>query len=342
MDRRRFAELFRETRLRRGLTQQEVASDSGVYEDERSIRRLESAQTLPPRHSIVPLVIKGLKERDTTVVNRFLEMAGYEALGNAELSAYGLTLARSVVETEPEAQPAAAAEPLNATLLTVWKLAIVVCATLGIGIAVFLRRPFLIVTALLYAVLYATSVLLESTYDDRGITTRLAALLSASIVWVTSLAALWAEIADPSFTALWLAITLIMGGAMGQWVVVRRALSELPNVPAGFQTLTGRTAHLKNTGYFLIFVFSFWALPIRCIACRGLPCEVHICPPILLLWCLLIGYFLVSLPMSHLLLSGLRAGPHFDRYLTLFLTRAILGLFLSLTCLLWYSSALAH
>ena len=330
-------QLFQQTRLVRGLTQEEILTRSQAYKDERSLRAIEAGETRPKRPTLIALVVRGLDENDRTLIDQFLSLAGYEPLREREAADLGLTPLALSKPPESEAPPTPS---INIAWLKNCKAAIVGCLIAAAGGIAFLQRPFLVTTAVLYSTLYAISVFLESVYDYRGSVTVLAALLSFSMIWVTSTAALWAETVILSAQGLWIAISLFMFGALAQWLAVRPALSSYPNVPAGFQPMTGRTAHLKNSGYFLVFVFSFWAVPVHCVACQQVHTPHPVCPPVLLLWSLLVGYFGAALYMAHVLLTGFRNGPLYDRYLTLFLARAILGLFLSVICLLWYSSAM--
>ena len=347
MDLTKFGQSFRELRMKRGLTQGQIIQSSEAYADERSLRKVEDGASQPRRHTVIRLVVKGLGERDGSVVNQFLDLAGYEGLSERERVTHDIMEppppAREL-SVKPAIRPPHDAVAVSTVSTHYWKAAIVVFVSAGIVSSILLHGEFLIITSALYASLYAISVVLESTYDYRGVVTVMAAALSSSIVWVTSLAAVWCETTRPGLTGLWIALSFFLMGAMAQWLAVRPALSSHPIVPARFQPMTGGTAHLKNTGYYLILVFSFWAVPVHCVATHGAsgtPRQPILCPSPTFLWLLLVGYFGASLYMAHFLLSRLRFGHGFDQYLTFFFLRAIIGFFLSVICLLWYSSALA-
>jgi transcriptional regulator with XRE-family HTH domain len=345
MNLEQFGKSLRELRQKRGLTQDDVVQASRSYGDARSLRKVESGELRPRRDAVINLLKKGMDEHDVAVIDSFLDMAGYEPLREKERISLGVAPHSPVRQNSEVNRPTNSAAPallISSRMLIAWKVAMLTCLVAGIGLSIVVRNVFLIATAFLYAALYAVSVFLESAYEFKGAVTVLAALVSFSAVWATSLSALWIETSIRKAPGLWIAIAIFMLAAAGQWFLSRSALSASANVPTRFQSLTGRTAHLKNTGYYLIFVFSFWAIPVHCIASNGGLHSSVFCPPPAALWILLLLYFAASLPMGHTLLSRLRADATLDLYVTLFFARAILWLFLSVVCLLWYSSALTR
>ena len=350
MDLQRFGQTLRELRERRGLTQDDVVERSRAYRDARSVRKIESGEQRPKREIIISLLTKGLDEQNCSTIDNLLRFAGYDPLRDSEITRLDLRPLSQEPQVPPPQPSVDEAEPTPEVerRSLIWKVAALLCVLATIGMSVILGDVFLIVSAIMYAALYPISILLESAHDFKGDETVAAALLSFAIIWLSSAAALWAETSILRAAGLWIGIAIFVTSAILQWVLVRPALPALATVPTSFQSMTGRAAHLKNTGYYLIFVFSFWVLPVRCVAIQTairhkLITNGHgiLCPPPLWLWMLLGLYLVLFLPMGHTLLGSMRAGPHFDRYLTLILSRAIVGLLLSVICLIWYSIRLS-
>jgi transcriptional regulator with XRE-family HTH domain len=346
MNLERFGQDFREMRERRGLTQEDVVERAAAYKDARSLRKIEGGEQRPKRDIVIILLVKGLNEHDAGLIDRFLELADYELLREPEVAQWRLN--RAVIpRLEPEITfvPQERIVALSGSRVLAWRMASIFCVVAAFLLSALIRDPFLILTPILYAALYADSVLLESAHEFRGLETITAASLAFAVIWSSSLTALWIVISMAGPAGLWLAIAIFVFSALLQWVLVQPALPSYTVVPATFQCHTGRAAHLKNTGYFLLLVFSFWILPVHCLtkhghalALDGAKSVVPLCPDPKWLWFLLVAFIAAAIPMGHFLLANVKAGPHFNRYVTLFYGRAILYFLLCIICLIWYSS----
>jgi hypothetical protein len=212
----------------------------------------------------------------------------------------------------------------------------------------------------MYAGLYLVSLLLESAYEPQA--RRYSALAGIFCVMLVSssgaLAADAISINSGASDGLPMALSIFAAAAMLQAVVSRQTLPAYPVVKGRYQMHTARSAHLKNTCYFMLIVFLFWVPPLHAVTI--LRKEVRLghaafvretIPHWMLLghgmislnygWLigLLITVVAISLPMRTQLLDNLKPSPHQDSYLHLFYIRALLYFALSGTCVVWYASA---
>jgi len=335
-----FGQRFRELRERRGMTQGEVVTKSRAYKSVKSIWQLEAGEIRPRRPILIALLVKGLEETSADVINEFLAVLDYDPLRPEEVVGLRLTPAGGSHTPSHRDDVMPPTEVLPARLLLIWRIGAAACGLAAIAFSAFWRDSFVTIFAILYSVLYAVSVLLESAHEFRGGVTITAASLAGFLIWLSALAALWIDATVHSERGIWIAGAIFTGSGLLQWMLVRPALSAYTIVPGEFQMHTARTAHLKNTGYFLLLAFSFLLLPLHCVANRraGVP-TLGLCPRPEWLLGLLLIYAVAAMIMGHVLLSNVRDSERHDFYVTLFYTRAFLYFLLSLACVLWYWSA---
>ncbi|MBI3411842.1 MAG: hypothetical protein HY040_26215 [Planctomycetes bacterium] len=311
------------------------------------------------------ILATGLAIVDVQKINDVLDLAGYAPLTTAEAQMFHLALPHASVSlpvrstTPPNHRRSfrttKARLPTAGILLASVTISCLIAASSGHGL-------FLIVTGMLYAALYADSLLQESALDtSRADVWPVAAWLSA-LMLLSSVAALaideWlASIGNPAALALSLGITLI--AAAVQWVISRTVLSESVVVPLRFQAHTAQAAHLKNTSYFLVIVVLFWVPPFHCVAAmqreirtgHSLWAKSALAHRVIvgkdfaalnpeLLWFAFAGLGLLALAMAVRLLENLSSHPSQNRYTALLYLRAVLYFLLVLICLFWYSSEL--
>ena len=115
---KRLGDLLRELRLKRDLTQEEVVEAVAAlgsedrYYDERTLRRYESGEILPPRSALILTVVRVYKQTDPERVNCILRVAGYDTLVQDEMHPYGLLQDRladtsntPMLPAEPQKRP---------------------------------------------------------------------------------------------------------------------------------------------------------------------------------------------------------------------------------------------
>jgi hypothetical protein len=337
------------------------------YSDERAYRRIEKGDRVPDREALIAVLATGLSMDQTDQINAILALGGYEALTFGEIQALGLN---SHVPTVP-----ATAVPPPTLIAGSWfgvnrGLRPVVAAAMGsLGVAAAIawtsgEPGYVLVTAVLYAILYAESVLLESVFDPSPASKWQVAATVFGFVLVTSVLALSldARFAESgSIAALPLSLAIFLIAAAVQWAIARSALSETAVVPMHFEGHTPQTAHLKNTSYFLLIVVLFWLLPFHCVSALrreyqgGHASRVKgILTHRLLvgrdfasfnaepLWYFCLFLLLLTIPMAVRLLEGLKSGDsRRNTYTALLYLRGVLYFFLIVVCLIWYSSAVA-
>ena len=334
-DLERFGKALRELREGRGITQEQVIDRSSVYKDARNLRKIEAGEHRPKRVDIVTLLMKGFGEKNSAKIDEFLSLAGYDSLTETEVLKLGLS---------KQSLPAVATPPLAPRLAKMWHVLITVSGVASIGLAI--RQDWMTaLCCLLYAGLFAISVLLESAHEYRGKDTLRATTLAGSLILATSFAATWVDTYYISINrgeGLWYALPIFVAAAVLQWTLVRPALSANAIVRTRFQTHTAQAAHLKNTCYFLLIVAFFWLPPRHCVhVTNGQAFQTvshgSFCPPPEWLFGIFVLMLLLSIPMGSRLLENLRPSPRHNLYVNLFYARALLYFLLSTICLVWYS-----
>jgi len=224
IDLEKFGTALRELRESRGITQEEAIERSRAYSDASGLRRIERGDQRPKRAAIVALLKEGLLEDDPDQIDGLLAMAGYQPLKEAELDRLGLKRkTRLGFPVRPALAP-----PLPAYAPRVWTILALTGAGASIPLAL-VQNWFVAACCLLYASLYAISVLLESAYGSPPKQNRWAALAAGSTILATSLAANWADrhfVAAGRSEGLWLALFMFIGGAVFQWFLARPALAD--------------------------------------------------------------------------------------------------------------------
>jgi len=368
-----FGALLKALRKARGLQQKQVIDRIPyLYSTERSYRRIESGERTPDRKAVIEILVKALDETDAAQVDRFLESAGFEGLTESEQKAFGLT--REDVRPE-HPQQTVVSDPGTPIVQVVaapskkqfpWFNLGVVTGSLLLAVAVAataagLPMWFVVVTSILYAGLYAVSILLESAYQSGALVISRTAVYAFCFILVTSVLAFRLDawiVAVGGETGLEGCLAVFVSAAAGQFVAVRKHLSANAVVEASFQAHTAQSAHLKNTVYFLTAVLFFW-LPtvhtmlviesklrignrdyVAAMLSIGGTANGAWYPHVSWLWMLFIAVFGATLLMRSQLLDNLKPHPRRNRYLILFYIRALLYFLLSVVCLEWYSLSL--
>jgi transcriptional regulator with XRE-family HTH domain len=355
-------------RLAKGLTQKEVAAlVPTFYGEERAYRRVESGERTPGRGAVIAILSSGLRIGESEKINDILALGGYSPLTHAEARKCGVSVVQTVVPPvaipelpEPDVPiPSSEQKGLRSPAL------MVLCSvSVAAAIAAASQETILVLfSAILYGCLYVVSILLESTFDPVLDSRWPVASVVFGLVVVTSAAAL---AIDAWFArlgmvaALPVALSLFLVAAACQWVIAKSTLSEAVVVPMRFMAHTAQVAHLKNTVYFLIIVVLFWLPPFHSI--MVLRREIHagntawvkatLADRLLLgrdfvsfhpewLWFACLFLVLLSLPMAVRLLENLKSDPRLNTYTALVYLRGVLYFLLVVTCLIWYSSAIA-
>jgi tetrahydromethanopterin S-methyltransferase subunit B len=356
----------KETRLQKGLRQQDTVDRvSGFYGDVSSYRRIENGSRIPERDAAVAVLIHGLRIREVEKIDTLLALAEYEALSVTEVDDLGLTpsvagsgpiLPQLVTPTDDADRP----KTSRGLLLIVAGVSASTVLSAGICSQTEYGVWLGLVLSAMYAGLYLVSLLLESAYEPQA--RRRSALSGVFCVMLLSssgaLATDATSINSGASNGLPMALSIFAAAAMLQAVVSRQTLPAYPVVKGRYQMHTARSAHLKNTCYFMLIVFLFWVPPLHAVTI--LRKEVRLghaafvrqtIPHWMLLghgmislsygWLigLLIAIVAISLPMRTQLLDNLKPSPHQDSYLHLFYIRALLYFALSGTCVVWYASA---
>ena len=357
---------MKETRLQKGLRQQDIVDRvSGFYGDVSSYRRVENGSRIPERDAAVAVLVHGLRIREVEKIDTLLALVEYEALSVTEVDDLGLTpSAAGSGPISPQVVPPAGNASRPKTSPEIILMVAGVCTSTVLSAGICSKTEYgmwlgLILSAL-YAGLYLVSLLLESAYEPQA--RRLSALAGIfCLMLLSSSAALAADalsINSGAGNGLLMALSIFAAAAMLQAVVSRQTLPAYPVVKGRYQMHTARSAHLKNTCYFMLIVFLFWVPPLHAVTILRnevrlghLPFVRQTIPHWMLLghgmislsygWLigLLIAIVAISLPMRTQLLDNLKPSPHQDSYLHLFYIRALLYFALSGTCVVWYASA---
>lgn len=358
---------MKETRLQKGLRQQDIVDRvSGFYGDVSSYRRTENGSRVPERDAAVAVLVHGLRIREIAKIDTLLALAEYEALSVTEIDDLGLTPGVPVSEPiSPQIVTPAdnAARPKMSRELLLIIAGVCASTVLSAGICSKTECGMWLGLMLsgMYAGLYLVSLLLESAYEPQA--RRLATLAGVfCVMLVSSSAALAVDAVSINSGAghgLPAALLIFSAAAILQAVVSRQTLPNYPVVKGRYQMHTARSAHLKNTCYFMLIVFLFWMPPLHAVTILRKELRFgHLAfvretiPHWMLLghgmislnygWLigLLIAIVAISLPMRTQLLDNLKPNPHQDSYLHLFYFRALLYFALSGTCVVWYASAI--
>lgn len=357
-----------DVRRSKGLLQKQVVDRiKSYYSDERAYRRIESGERVPDREALVAILRTGLSIDKADEINTILALGGYEGLTAVETQGISISPPPATVSVAAVTPTAVGTRTSFSAILGPRSSVAVTIGSLVVAVAIAGMSPetgYLLTTAILYASLYAESVLLESVFGPNPVPRwQVAATISgfvlATSVLALSLDARLARADSPAALPVSLGIFLI--SAMAQWVFARSALSEAAVVPMRFEGHTAQSAHLKNTAYFLVIVVLFWLLPFHCITALRRESQgdqtfwvKEILNNRLLigrdfvsfnaepLWYLCLFLLLLTLPMAVRLLEGLKTGdPKRNTYTALLYLRGILYFFLIVVCLIWYSSATA-
>jgi transcriptional regulator with XRE-family HTH domain len=347
-------------RHQRGFTQQEVAARiSTYYSDAGAYGRIERGERRADRHAAIAILVQGLLILDIAEINDLLKLAEYQALGAEDFERFGL--ARPEVNLRPEPETAA-------TWWRDWHTVRILSGSLVLSGLAALSIPqhalFALLTSFLYAALYAVSLYLESAFEPKPATTRKAAVRTFGFVAVSSTVALATDrilINTGNPLALLSALVIFLCSAIVQFFIARHALPETAIVPATFQTRTAQSAHLKNTGYFLLIVVVFWLPPFHgVLTCAREIREGHadwvrqvLAQPLMLgrgvltlsvpwLLGLLLITFLISLYMAYCLLDKLQPHPRLNSFTILFYLRALLYFVLCLSSIGWFAFSLGE
>lgn len=338
---------------------------STYYSEDSAYRRVELGQRVPDRDAAIAILTSGLGITVIEQINGILALAGYASLTEGEARQLRLPVAQ-LEATSTTARGNARRSfwttlvgklegRLRPLILLVSTVAVSVLLAVSSG-----RAPVMIATTMLYASLYAVSLLLESALDAKRPSRWAVGVVLFCLMLASSVVALTVDTwlaGKGSPVALPLSFAIYLGAAAVQWMIARTALPEIAVVPLQFQAHTAQAAHLKNTLYFLVIVALFWLPPFHCIA--ELQREVRIghaswvkalvgrhlilgkdfvalSPETL--WFVLLGLALLALPMAARLLENLKTHPGLNTYTALLYLRAVLYFLLILVCLIWYSS----
>jgi hypothetical protein len=354
----------------KGLTQDDVAHRvPGHYADGSTYRRVELARRKPTRDAAIAILRHGLEINAAPDINRALALLAYGPLDKEEVGAL------RVVET-PSGEVTVSAETVPAPKVprvlfgfsdqVIMATGITVLSLVAVGTwAAFTSADLAAyMTSVIYASLYAVSVLLESQHQTNRQTIPVAAALAFSIMATSSAAALSADawlVRIGSGTGLITAFAIAWAAAGTQWLIVRPYLSDRAVVPLRYEPHTAQAAHLKNTMQFLLLASVFWLPPIHAVAVlrrelalghtafiqQALSREIMVGKGIVALapgalGLVLLAIIPVALVMACRLVDNLKSDRRQNRYSILLYTRAALFFGLSLYCLGWYADKLAN
>jgi transcriptional regulator with XRE-family HTH domain len=357
-----FGRAVAKLRLARGLRQQEVADRIPTYYgDAGAYGRIERGERRADRDAAIAILVRGLLILNVAEINDLLTLAGYQALGTEDFERFGLARPEvgEPLRPEPETTVSGWRDGRNVGILS----GSVVSSCL---VALLIRQHtlFALLTSFLYAALYAVSLYLESAFEPRPVETRKAAVLTFGFIAVTSTAALATDrilinIGNP--LALLFPLVIFLCSAIIQFFIARPALSETAIVPATFQTRTAQSAHLKNTGYFLLIVVVFWLPPFHSVLTFTREIRAGhsdwvrqiLAQPLMLgqgvlslsvswLLGLLLITLLISLYMAYCLLDKLQSHAKLNSFTILFYLRAFLYFVLCLISIGWYAFSLGE
>ena len=364
-DPRAFGRAIADLRRSKGLRRKEVVARLiGLYSEESSYGRVEQGRRTPDRNDALAIIVRGLGITDIKTIDQLLALAGYEGCTREDAERFKLEAPQS----PPRVVVQLRAEAIIPRVLQARLAAAVVVILAVLTFLALLRVQehigFFLVTSLLYASLYVVSLILESTFIPDHSHLAPAATVLFSFMFATSIAALVTEqamVEAEYAAALSVSLGILLLAACAQWKVTRPILPGFALAKARFQLLSAQAAHLKNTGYFLLFVVLFWLPPAHAVlvlereARAGrvqlvrelVSHQVMVgeglvalnAAPLVGMWVLLV---LVSLPMGAHLLDSMRPHPKLNAFYILFYLRAFLYFALSAICLGWYFNALGQ
>src|SRR5581483_8330143 len=85
-DLNRFGDEFRELRKSLGISEPQIIARSGAYANDRTLRKIEEGKQQPSRDKVIRLIAIGIGIRKTSLINRFLDLAGYAPLLDSEIA----------------------------------------------------------------------------------------------------------------------------------------------------------------------------------------------------------------------------------------------------------------
>jgi transcriptional regulator with XRE-family HTH domain len=368
-DPRAFGRLIAKIREANGMTQPEVANRvPGHYGEASTYRRIELGSRKCSRDAAIAILRHGLQVSSLAVINSGLALLAYAPLNPEEIGALHLANSGNQAMTVPaEKIPdrqagwlvrlSASRTATSAGLVTISLVLAVVAAR---------RMPFAAAvfgSAIVYAALYAVSVLLETQHQADHRRRPTAAALAFALMLIASVAALALDgwlVRTGSGAGLWAAFAVCWTAAGAQWFMVRPALADRAVVPLRFQAHTAQAAHLKNTLYFLLLASVFWLPPLHAVAVlrRELQfghtafVQQAISHPALImgrsiislgpeaLMAVLIAVLGAAAVMGSRLLDNLKPDPRQNGYCVLLYTRTALFFGLSFLCIGWYADKL--
>ena len=224
----------------------------------------------------------------------------------------------------------------------------------------------IVASCLLYASLYALTLVLELTYDIKRFRSLAVAAAAGTFVWIL-VSSLFGLLFDYSLTQSGRhgvfagSLAIFFGSAGLAYLVVRPLLPDFPAVVANFQTYTVQAAYLKDICYFLLLLCLFWFPPFHFVAvmehklaqgqhglCLALlmgnkesaqPERAIYPKPKILFWLWVVVVLIGILMLVHLF-DNLRPAPHLNLFMQLVLLRTILYFVFGTGCLVWYYRAL--
>jgi transcriptional regulator with XRE-family HTH domain len=356
---------IRNLRRSHGLTLKQVVGRVLThYADETALGRVERGVRMPDRERVLAILATGIGVTKSEVINDVLALGGYAHMTSDEIRKLSL---QATSPQKPVELPIPPDNPFERPVRSIFRTRIAVglvggALIVAAAIAAFSGQDAVVVmlTAGLYAGLYAGSVFLESAFE--GTLKRVAPCASVvfHVMFFTSVLGLCIDrwtVTRQLASALPMSLLVFLAAAALQWLIARTVLPERAVVPSGLQTMTAQAAHLKNTLYFLIVVIVFWLPPFHCVIVLRREIELGhivfvremlsswlligrgiICLSPGILWGFAAGLVPLSLIMAARLLDNLRSHPRQNSFTSLFFVRAALYFLLVLVCLYWYSS----
>jgi len=359
--RRLFGKAVAELREAKGLTQKEVAAQSGGhYSDESTYRRVELGARTPSRDAAIAILRHGLALTDAEAINRRIALLGYDPLSGEEIRRCALVPCSGNYTAPMATKPRPAK-------IGFWKRATESPHSRRAAVFVFVGTVILsawiawvsghlglwLTTSGIYASLYAISLFLETACAANRVALALPATVLFSFMLFSSVIALALDALVPS-------LAVFGAAALLQWLLFRPVLPDSAVVAARFQSHTAQTAHLKNTLYFLFLVVAFWVPPANCISAlrqqvrmgnsapvravmgQGLiVTDGAVCLNAGWLWGIYAATFVFGIGAGVHLLENLKYHPKLNSYTALLYLRALLYFSLGLICVGWYSYSLS-
>src|SRR5579885_2115503 len=149
MDLSRFGQEFRGLREGRGLTRDKLLDRTGAYKDAKSLYLIENGENRPKRAIIIRLLVTGLEINETSAVDHFLKLAGYDRLLDKEVARLGLR--KGSDRTGRDKQP----KPPDVRYRTIgWQAAGVLCCIAALALAPVLGDIRIVAATAVYACLF--------------------------------------------------------------------------------------------------------------------------------------------------------------------------------------------